>query len=157
MYWIWQKGTFDDTSAEKRKPYYYAVTTVIAGGRERTAVASTGPLTPGDNDGLDDSWEERYFSGLGALPGGDPDGDDLSNLREMEEFTDPTKADTDGDFAPDGMELERGMNPLVQDVSPLRLTAMADGISIFHVSDVNEDGTIGPQELAYILWKISMP
>ncbi len=115
--------TFDDTTAKKRNPYYYAVTAVTSGGRERTAVAPTGPLTPGDNDGLDDSWEERYFSGLGALPGDDPDADGLSNLREMQEFTDPTKADTDGDFAPDGMELERGMNPLVQDVLPLTLTA----------------------------------
>jgi hypothetical protein len=43
----------------------------------------------------------------------------------MEEGTDPTKADTDGDFAPDVLEIEMGMNPLVQDVTPLTLSADA--------------------------------
>jgi len=117
--------TFDDTTVEKEKTYYYSVTAVTSDGIERTAVTSFGPIVPGDNDGLDDLWEKHYFGGLSKLPDDDYDGDGLSNLREMQEFTDPTKADTDGDFAPDGLEIELGMNPLEQDVTPLTLSAPA--------------------------------
>jgi hypothetical protein len=117
--------TFEDTTTEKGKTYYYSVTAVTSQGVERTAVTSFGPMTTGDNDGLDDPWEMFYFGDLSALPDDDYDGDGLSNLREMEEGTDPTKADTDGDFAPDGLEIEMGMNPLVKDVTPLTVSAGA--------------------------------
>ena len=113
---------FDDYSAEKRKTYYYAVTAVTSDGRELIAVTSA-PLTSGDNDGLDDVWEMRFFGGLSAFPEEDSDMDGLSNLREMQEYTDPTRSDSDGDFAPDGIELDLGMNPLAHDVVPLTLAA----------------------------------
>ena len=114
--------TFEDTTTEKGKTYYYSVTAVTSEGGERTAVTSFGPLTTGDNDGLDDPWEMFYFDDLSILPDDDYDRDGLSNLREMEEGTDPTKPDTDGDFTPDGLEIELGMNPLVQDVTPLTIS-----------------------------------
>ena len=62
-----------------------------------------------DGDGLTDAWEHAY--GLDPLSDagndgadGDPDGDCLSNLKEMECGTDPSVADTDGDGLNDGGE-----------------------------------------------------
>ncbi|MDP6892665.1 MAG: hypothetical protein QF731_05750, partial [Verrucomicrobiota bacterium] len=45
----------------------------------------------------------------------DPDSDQLPTDRELEIGTDPAKADTDGDYLPDGWEVARGLNPLVHD------------------------------------------
>lgn len=45
----------------------------------------------------------------------DPDSDQLPTNRELEIGTDPTKADTDGDYLPDGWEVARGFNPLVHE------------------------------------------
>ena len=45
----------------------------------------------------------------------DPDSDQLRTDRELELGTDPNKADTDGDYLPDGWEVARGFNPLVHE------------------------------------------
>ena len=45
----------------------------------------------------------------------DPDSDQLTTDRELELGTDPAKADTDGDYLPDGWEVARGFNPLVHE------------------------------------------
>lgn len=47
-----------------------------------------------DRDGMLDAWERHYFGYLGEVPGGDPDGDGLSNLREFQDGTDPTDPDS---------------------------------------------------------------
>ena len=62
-----------------------------------------------DGDGLTDAWEHAYdldpLSDAGNDGAdGDPDGDCLSNLKEMECGTDPSVADTDGDGLNDGGE-----------------------------------------------------
>ncbi len=46
-----------------------------------------------DEDGLPDTWERFYFGDLSALPGDDPDDDDLSNLQEFQGNTNPTVSD----------------------------------------------------------------
>jgi len=51
-----------------------------------------------DHDGLNDTWEQKFFNGTAAQNGtGDPDHDGLNNTAEQKAGTDPTKADTDGD------------------------------------------------------------
>jgi hypothetical protein len=47
-------------------------------------------LTDSDGDALPDAWEYRYFGSLSVLPGGDPDGDGLTNLMEYQQGTDPS-------------------------------------------------------------------
>ncbi len=41
------------------------------------------PMTDSDHDGLDDEWERKWFSGLDAAPGEDPDADGYSNAAEQ--------------------------------------------------------------------------
>jgi len=63
-------------------------------------------------------WRERLFDSASntdpAIVGedADPDGDDLSNLREFVAKTHPTQADTDGDGFGDGVEVAAGTSPL---------------------------------------------
>ena len=46
----------------------------------------------GDGDGMDDGWENHYFSG-DSIPGDDPDGDGLTNLEEFKDGTNPLERD----------------------------------------------------------------
>ena len=72
--------------------------------------------TDEDEDGLPDYWEDKY--GLdtednGSIdknngPEGDPDEDGLTNADELENRTDPKKADTDEDGLKDGVETNTG-------------------------------------------------
>lgn len=51
-----------------------------------------------DGDGLNDTWEVKYFGNTTAQNAtGDPDADGLTNGEEQALGSDPTKADTDGD------------------------------------------------------------
>jgi hypothetical protein len=65
-----------------------------------------------DIDGLEDSWETRYFPNdltkLSGLDGADYDEDGLSDLAEFEAGTDPTDEDSDGDGLKDGVETNTG-------------------------------------------------
>jgi hypothetical protein len=97
-------------------------------------------LLLGDNDGdeIDDDWEMRHFGSTDACdPEGDPDQDNLSNIDEFRNHTNPnnpdsdldgltdgwevlnglnpTNADSDDDTMPDGWEVTYGLNPLVND------------------------------------------
>jgi hypothetical protein len=65
--------------------------------------ARGGSASDVDGDGLADAKETQYFGGIEAQNGtGDPDADGLNNTKEFQVGTDPTKADTDGDFLRDG-------------------------------------------------------
>ena len=87
-----------------------------------------------DNDGMPDEWEETY--GLDPLfddAGGDPDDDDITNIEEYENGTNPKVSDIvpvdtdndgipdadddddDGDGMPDEWEETYGLNPLEDD------------------------------------------
>ncbi|MFC1768434.1 hypothetical protein ACFLZX_01595 [Nanoarchaeota archaeon] len=93
------------------------------GGEEATdcgggvCVACNVTFSDADNDGISDSWEDRYCDG-NCDPGGDEDGDGLTNLQEFLERTNPTNEDTDGDGFSDGDEVDAGTDPLDPDDHP---------------------------------------
>ncbi len=67
------------------------------------------------DDGINDKWRMDYFGCIDcpeAAPDADPDNDGLTNLQEFQAGTNPTKKDTDGDRWKDGIEIERGYDPL---------------------------------------------
>jgi len=65
-----------------------------------------------DGDGLNDTWETKYFNSTSAQNAtGDPDKDGCSNKCEFDHGTNPTKADTDGDGCSDGDEVKGSTNP----------------------------------------------
>ncbi|MBI4848584.1 MAG: DUF1566 domain-containing protein [Nitrospirae bacterium] len=68
-----------------------------------------------DIDGLPDAWELKYFGNLAQGPYDDYDHDNLNNLDEYQQGTDPAKWDTDGDGMNDGDEVAKGKDPLVKD------------------------------------------
>ncbi len=87
------------------------------------AAATPGTVNPSngsqdsDGDMLSDVWETAHLLDPHSAVGdqgtaGDPDGDDLTNLEEMNAGTHPQNADTDGDGLFDGWEVRYGLNPL---------------------------------------------
>jgi hypothetical protein len=73
--------------------------------------------TDTDGDGMPDYWEDQY-PGLDKNAddaSGDLDGDNLSNLEEFENQTNPTVGDTDNDGMPDDWEILYSLNPLFDD------------------------------------------
>lgn len=91
---------------------------------------ATGP-TDSDADGTPDYLDADDTGG----PGGDIDGDGLSNDEEAELGTDPARADTDGDGVNDGSEASAGSDPLDN-----RSFADADGDLVPDAVEA-EDGT----------------
>src|SRR2546421_8789112 len=51
------------------------------------------PLRDSDHNSLPDAWEGQYFGHIGVNQSADADGDDLSNLTEYLNGTDPNKTD----------------------------------------------------------------
>jgi hypothetical protein len=72
------------------------------------------PETDADSDGMPDDYEQANacLDPLENDAAGDPDGDDLTNIDEMDAGTDPCDDDSDGDTFPDGQELSLGSDPL---------------------------------------------
>ncbi len=67
------------------------------------------PALDSDGDGLIDSWELEHFGSLEAQSAlDDPDNDQLINLAENKEDTDPNKEDTDDDGVSDSTEVAFG-------------------------------------------------
>lgn len=64
----------------------------LAGDLVNLTVGAVGAFVDTDCNGLDDSWEMRYFDHLGVDPNADPDGDGMPNLQEYLAGTDPTDA-----------------------------------------------------------------
>lgn len=81
-----------------------------------------------DSDGMPDLWEVQ--NGLDPLDYddrmGDPDNDDLNNIREYQLGTNPNSADTDLDGMPDRWEHDNDLDPLIDDSA---LDPDADGLS----------------------------
>lgn len=72
-----------------------------------------------DGDGMPDGWETIYgFNPLDPSDAeNDPDGDELINLDEYLNGTNPSEFDTDKDGLPDGWEVTFGTDPLVNDAN----------------------------------------
>jgi hypothetical protein len=65
-----------------------------------------------DGDGIPDWWESEVGLNIGLDDSSDdPDSDGLTNLEEYQCNTNPFDPDTDGDGKKDGAELEQGTNP----------------------------------------------
>ena len=69
---------------------------------------------------MPDSWETTYLfnPALASDAALDADVDGLSNLREYLAGTNPRNADSDDDEVPDGVELDRGFDPLSDESFP---------------------------------------
>ena len=107
-------------------------------------------LNDSDNDGIDDDWEMRHFGTLAYGAGDDPDQDNLSNLDEYKNNTDPNNPDSDGDGLTDGWEVLNGLNPNSTDTD-------ADGLSDWYEvinnldpldPDMDDDGLLDGAEIA---------
>ena len=68
-----------------------------------------------DSDGMLDGWEIKHFGNMDHDGTEDTDWDDLTDLQEYENDTDPNAADTDSDGMPDGWEVVNNLDPLVND------------------------------------------
>jgi parallel beta-helix repeat protein len=69
-----------------------------------------------DSDNMADYWETEVFGSTTNSAGtADDDNDELNDLAEYENSTDPGKADTDNDQMPDGWEVGNALNPLADD------------------------------------------
>ncbi|MGJ8696777.1 MAG: hypothetical protein ACSHYF_10690 [Verrucomicrobiaceae bacterium] len=64
-----------------------------------------------DGDGMNDLWEEAFFGDTSRDGTGDFDNDNLTDLQEFQESTNPTLKDTDGDTIDDDVELAGSANP----------------------------------------------
>ncbi|MBN1907073.1 MAG: hypothetical protein JW927_18485 [Deltaproteobacteria bacterium] len=80
-----------------------------------------------DGDGMDDDWEIRYFGTLAYGAEEDFDTDNLSNLGEYNNHTDPNNSDTDGDGLTDGFEVLNSLNPNDTDTDD---DTMGDGLEV---------------------------
>lgn len=86
-------------------------------------------IADSDGDGMWDGFEHQYRTQVGSVMDPldnwdadlDPDADGLLNNREFigmdgiantNDWTDPGRADTDGDYIPDGWEYQHGLDPL---------------------------------------------
>ena len=85
-----------------------------------------------NGNGLYDWWELQYGYSAFAREGeagyayleGDPDNDGLTNGEEFTIGSDPSKKDTDGDFSPDGEEVDEDTDPTDADDCPSLLVAL---------------------------------
>jgi len=103
-------------------------------------------LNDNDGDGLDDDWEMAHFGSLSYGADDDPDADNLSNLNEYNNHTDPNNPDSDLDGLTDGFEVLNGLNPNDTDSDD---DTMADGWEVAYgldplvndaYSDMDNDG-----------------
>ena len=109
-------------------------------------------VTDTDQDGMPDIWEVP--NGLNrttrTLPGPnmaeglyDADMDGITNQNEYNLGSHPTKADTDGDCIPDGLEVawaqSTALDPTIEDVSPRDALRLADA----DMDGVNESDVLG--------------
>jgi len=97
-----------------------------------------------DSDGLPSCWEFQNFGSIsGAMPGDDPDGDYLTNIREYHNAINPNQSDTDFDGWPDGKEVRQASNPRCPNVyvNPTLGDDLYDGRSPLPMG-----GTSGPKQ-----------
>ncbi|MBN1907300.1 MAG: hypothetical protein JW927_19640 [Deltaproteobacteria bacterium] len=103
-----------------------------------------------DSDGLLDTWEMEHFGSLSYDAEDDPDQDNLSNLGEYNNHTDPNNPDTDGDGLTDGFEVLNGLNPNSIDTDS---DGLNDGYEVSNNldpldPDMDDDGLLDGAEIA---------
>jgi predicted outer membrane repeat protein len=103
-----------------------------------------------DNDGLPDSWQSLYGSALLDL-----DNDDLNNLEEYQNSTNPANIDTDGDGLSDGEEVHNyHTNPLNPDSDDDNLNdkeeVLTYGTDPWDKDSDNDDLTDGEEVKTYL-------
>lgn len=111
-YWDDHNGTDINEDGISETPY-----NVSLNGLDRFPLTITFDL---DGDGMSMVWEIQ--NGLNTSlddSGEDQDGDDLTNLEEYENGTDPNDEDSDGDGHTDGEEVSEGTDPLDSEDFPL--------------------------------------
>ena len=96
-----------------------------------------------DGDGMPDAWENS----MGLNPtvddrNGDPDGDLIINILEMEYGTDPLDSDTDGDGLPDNYELKYEFDPTVTDNAQLDPDEDGDSNMMEYLQGDRRDPTV---------------
>jgi predicted outer membrane repeat protein len=107
-----------------------------------------------DGDGMPDWWEFEYFGSTTAVdPGGDEEPDNLTNLAEYENRTDPLDDDSDDDGLTDGVEVNvYGSNPLDTDTDDDGLTD-SEEVTTYATSptdpDTDHDGRLDGREIAW--------
>jgi hypothetical protein len=86
-------------------------------------------LGDADNDNLSDQWETLHKLNANDKTDrfSDPDNDNLLNIDEYINQTDPRSSDTDNDLMPDKWELDNGFNP--KDPTDALKDADGDGVS----------------------------
>ena len=104
------------------------------------------PALDSDGDGLLDDWEIANFGDLGAYSAlDDPDNDQLINLSEIREATDPNKQDTDGDGVSDSTEVAFGSSGTDGNATPeasaVALLKSNSSAQSWATPDVWSDGT----------------
>lgn len=70
-----------------------------------------------DEDNLPDNWEMEYFGNLSYSDFDDPDNDNLTNLEEYQNGTNPTKFSTVNDNISDGWKVDYGLDPLDKELA----------------------------------------
>lgn len=71
-----------------------------------------------DSDGMPNDWETANGTNPNVADANDdPDGDNLTNIQEMNNHTNPQDDDTDNDGMKDGWEVAKGLNPLANDAA----------------------------------------
>lgn len=123
---------------------------------EEVFTFASDPLSPdSDSDGLPDGVEVALVgNAFSANPFADNDGDGLSNIDEIQIFTDPTDFDTDDDGLGDGEEVSNGTDPLVPDsqapnisvVNPTDGDTLVEGETIDFSVDATDDGRVANVE-----------
>ena len=100
-----------------------------------------------DRDGMPNAWEtaNSFNQNSAADAALDTDGDGLSNVREYLLGTNPRNADTDGDGAKDGVEVDARSNPLLASSKPPFWNGLPAGIN---GEDFNGNGISD----AYEMW-----
>jgi len=68
-----------------------------------------------DKDGMEDDWEIENFGDLSHDGKADTDSDELNDLQEYQEDTDPNDPDSDDDGMVDGWEVDYGLDPNADD------------------------------------------
>lgn len=145
------KAEFASTNANVLINSRYAISDA-AGAKSVDPAVKSGNITVSqgqdtDNDGMEDSWETKYFGNLNRIGTADYDNDGFTDRQEYENGTDPTvkSGDMNGDGnlnlndAILGLKVICGMNP-----AGIKLGA-----------DVNKDGKIGLQDIVFVLQKVS--